>query len=118
MGHPHHQRFHFEHTQVYENNNNGIMINFIDKELFILREAVHIFLNSLSSLQYFSLFVLAKAFLFVEQRCNRWVINVGAVVPVETGVDELRQCFAFNGFYRRLNTLVANTDGVLGDCAG
>jgi len=36
----------------------------------------------------FSLFVYSKVFLFIEQRCNYRVINVGAVIPVETGVDE------------------------------
>src|SRR6266851_657072 len=49
----------------------------------------------------------------VQDRLYLGVVDVGLVVPVEASVDILGQRLAFDGFYRGIDTLVADADRVL-----
>src|SRR5882672_6253908 len=54
----------------------------------------------------------------VQDRLDLGIVDVGLVVPVEAGVDIFRQRLTFDGFYRGIDALVADTDRVLRDRPG
>ena len=56
--------------------------------------------------------------LLVEHGGDLRVVDVRLVVPVEAGVDRLRQLLALDGLDGRLDALLADADRVLGDRAG
>src|SRR5579859_3910670 len=54
----------------------------------------------------------------VQDRLDLGIVDIRLVVPVEAGVDVLRQRLTFDGFYRGIDALVADPDRVLRDRAG
>ena len=53
--------------------------------------------------------------LLVEQRLDLGVIDIGLVVPIEAGIDELGLRFTLDCLHGGGNNLLANSNGVLGD---
>ena len=63
-------------------------------------------------------FAPVRRSLFVEDGGDLRIVDVRLVVPVEAGVDDLRQLLALERLDRRLHHPVADADRVLGDRAG
>ena len=57
-------------------------------------------------------------FSVVQNRGDLRIVDVGLVVPVEAGVDDLRQLLALERLHRRIDDAGADADRVLGDRAG